>query len=111
MELRERVRQAVAASVPAGATVLVVSRGDDELLRIDGRRAWHFPREDDGAYSGHHPADSDEAIALLEQQRDAGAEFIVFPETAGWWLDHYEAFRDHLDVDYERIASRTRVSA
>ena len=34
---------------------------------------------DDGAYAGHHPADSREAIARLEAQRAAGAEYIVFP--------------------------------
>ena len=92
-------------AIPADATVLVVSRGDEELLRLDGRRAWHFPRSDDGGYAGHHPADSDEAIARLEEQRAAGAEYIVFPATAAWWLDHYEGFRRHLDGNYERKLS------
>ena len=93
------------AVVPRDATVLVVSRGDEELLRLDGRRAWHFPRSEDGGYAGHHPADSDEAIAWLEEQREAGAEYIVFPATAAWWLDHYEGFRRHLDGHYERKLS------
>jgi GT2 family glycosyltransferase len=101
-EMRDWTRRAVAETVPAGATVLVVSRGDDELLRMDGRRAWHFPREDDGVYAGRHPADSEEAIGWLEGQREAGAGFIVFPGTAMWWLDHYEGLREHLDGVYER---------
>jgi GT2 family glycosyltransferase len=100
--LVERVRQAVVDAVPADSTVLVVSRGDDELLRIDRRRAWHFPRSDDGAYAGHHPADSKQAIALLEVQRAAGAEYIVFPGTGIWWLEHYEGLRRHLDERYGR---------
>jgi hypothetical protein len=104
-ELTERMRRAVADAVPAGATVLVVSRGDDELVRIDGRRAWHFPSGDDGAYAGHHPADSREAIARLEAQRAGGADYIVFPGTGLWWLEHYEGLREHLDASYGRSFS------
>ena len=104
-ELSERMRRAVVDAVPADATVLVVSRGDDELLQVGDRRMWHFPRGDDGAYAGHHPADSDEAIARLETQRAAGAEYIVFPDTATWWLEHYEGLRRHLDVRYPRVYS------
>jgi GT2 family glycosyltransferase len=100
--LIERMRRAVVDAVPAGATVLVVSRGDDELLRLDGRRAWHFPRGNDGGYAGHHPADSREAIARLESERAAGAEYIVFPSTGLWWLEHYEGLRQHLDGRYSR---------
>jgi GT2 family glycosyltransferase len=99
-DMAEGVRRAVIEAVPAGATVLVVSRGDDELLQVDGRRAWHFPRGDDGAYAGHHPADSKEAIARLEAQRAAGAEYIVFPGTGLWWLEHYHGLQRHLDDKY-----------
>ena len=104
-ELTERMRRAVVHAVAADATVLVVSRGDDELLQVGDRRMWHFPRGDDGAYAGHHPADSDEAIARLETQRAAGAEYIVFPDTGTWWLEHYEGLRRHLDVRYPRVYS------
>jgi GT2 family glycosyltransferase len=103
--LSERVRQAAVVEVPEGSTLLVVSRGDDELLRVDGRRAWHFPRDDEGEYAGHHPGSSDEAIALLESERAAGAEFIVFPATGMWWLEHYEGLRRHLDAKYGRSFS------
>jgi GT2 family glycosyltransferase len=90
-ELRERVRRAVEAAVPPGATVLVVSKGDDELLDLGARRAWHFPRQPDGTYAGHHPADSAEAVEHLEELREAGAEYLLLPNTAFWWLDHYGA--------------------
>jgi GT2 family glycosyltransferase len=99
-ELSERVRVAVAGAVPPGATVLIVSRGDDELLRLGGRRARHFPCTRDGVYAGHHPADSGEAIALLEAERAAGAGYIVFPRTGLWWLEHYEDLRHHLEEMY-----------
>jgi GT2 family glycosyltransferase len=105
VELVARVRQSVVDATPSDATILVVSRGDEELVRLDGRRAWHFPRGEDGGYAGHHPADSEEAIARLEEQREAGAEYIVFPATAVWWLDHYEGLRLHLDLKYENILS------
>jgi GT2 family glycosyltransferase len=107
-ELVERVRQQLVDAIPSNSTILVVSRGDEELLRLDGLRAWHFPRSDDGSYAGHHPADSREAIAWLEEQRAAGAEYIAFPATGAWWLDHYEGLRRHLDAQYTRSLSYPR---
>jgi GT2 family glycosyltransferase len=101
-ELTERVRRAMTEVVPPGAIVLVVSRGDDELVRVDGRRAWHFPRADGGAYAGHYPASSEEAIARLETLRAEGAAYVVFPATALWWLEHYEGLTRHLDTRYSR---------
>ena len=104
-EQSARMRRAVAEVADGGATVLVVSRGDDELLRIDGMRTRHFPAGRGGEYAGHHPADSEEAIAWLEEQRDAGADLIVFPATASWWLEHYEELRRHLERTCKRIHS------
>jgi hypothetical protein len=43
-ELVDDVRQCIRAVVPPGAVVLIVSKGDEELVRIEGYRAWHFPR-------------------------------------------------------------------
>src|SRR5207237_106464 len=40
------VRDAVSSFVPDNATVLVVSKGDNELLRLEGRVAWHFPQSE-----------------------------------------------------------------
>jgi hypothetical protein len=101
-DLTARIREVVNASLPADATVLVVSKGDDDLLELDGRRAWHFPQNEAGVYAGYNPADSGEAIAHLETMRAKGAGFIVFPRTAFWWLDHYADFRRHLESRYQR---------
>jgi GT2 family glycosyltransferase len=98
-----RLREAVKAAVPAGATVLVVSRGDEGLLELNGRRARHFPQAADGGWAGHHPADSEEAIGHLEALRGAGAEYFVVPPTYGWWLSHYEGLREHLESRYETV--------
>jgi hypothetical protein len=85
--------------------VLVVSRGDEQFVRLEGRRGWHFPRHEDGRWGGFHPADSGEAIAHLESLRSKGAQYLVFPQTAFWWIDYYEEFGQHLEGRYRLIAS------
>ena len=92
------VRSLVAGVVPEDEVVLVVSYGDDALLALDGRTAWHFPRDDEGGYS-FNPADGADAIRQLEEQRSLGATHIVFPQTALWWLDEYAGLRDYLESD------------
>ncbi len=77
-----RVRSLVRDVVPPAATVAVISKGDDELLVLDGRRAWHFPQGPGGMYAGHYPADSDACIAELERMRSDGADYLVIPATA-----------------------------
>jgi hypothetical protein len=101
-----RIRGVVRATVPSDASVLVVSRGDEALLALDGRPAWHFPMIPDGRYAGHHPANSAEAIALLEVLRDRGARFLVIPSTALWWLEYYDEFARHLERQYATTLRR-----
>lgn len=96
-----RIHAEVSARTPAGATVLVISRGDRELLSFDGRNGKHFPQDTTGQYAGHHPADSDEAISGLESLREKGATYLVVPASASWWNDQYDAFFRHLD-QYEK---------
>jgi 2-methylisocitrate lyase-like PEP mutase family enzyme len=98
--LVERVRAAVEETVSGDADVLVVSRGDRALVALGARPAGHFPQDPEGRYVGHHPRDSDEAIAELERLREAGADYLVLPSTAYWWLDHYRGFADHLHDRY-----------
>jgi hypothetical protein len=101
----ERIRSVVGIAVPPGATVAVVSRGDRELLELNGRPSWHFPQTDDGTYAGHHPANSEDAIVRLERLRAKGAQYLLIPATAFWWLDHYAEFRQHLERWYRRVAN------
>jgi hypothetical protein len=91
-----RIRQLVGREVPAGSTVAVISRGDEELLAFGDRQGWHFPRTEKGVYAGHHPADSAAAIAHLEKLRTRGAQYLVIPRTAFWWLEHYKEFSQYL---------------
>jgi GT2 family glycosyltransferase len=103
--LIRRLREQVCSATPAGATVIVVSKGDNELVKFESRTGWHFPQTDLGVYAGHHPATSAEAIAGLDRLRAKGGEFLVFPATALWWLDHYREFKKHLD-EWAELVSR-----
>lgn len=104
-QLVERLRKTVEATVPPGSAVAVVSRGDSDLLRLEGRSGWHFPQLEGGVYAGHHPADSATAIAHLEHVRSRGAGYLVFPSTAGWWFDHYPELKRHLEEQHELVCN------
>ena len=92
-----RAVSSIVASVPDGARVLVVSRGDDDLVELPGRTGYHFPMAPGGGYAGYHPADSRDAIEHLEQLRAIGAEYIAFPSPSLWWLEHYAELREFLE--------------
>jgi Sulfotransferase family len=102
------VREAVRQAMPRGATVLIVSSGDERFLDIEGRNAWHFPRDPAGHYAGHHPRDDAEAIGHLEELRARGAAFLVVPDTERWWLDEYEGLRQLLERRYRVVADDER---
>ncbi|MGH7453300.1 MAG: glycosyltransferase, partial [bacterium] len=99
--LKQQIRRFVSAHLPEKSNVLVVSRGDDELLELEGRRGWHFPQNGKNVYAGYYPANSAAAIAHLEKLRARGAEFLLFPRPAFWWLGHYADFKTHLKSRYE----------
>jgi len=95
-QLVGRIRGIVRDRLPADAAVLVVSRGDDELLRLFGRRGGHFPQAASGVYAGHHPADAAAAVAHLEELAAAGWDHLLLPATSFWWLEHYGLLAAHL---------------
>jgi hypothetical protein len=98
--LVDQVTSMVTAVVPPSETVLMVSKGDENLLTLGSRQGWHFPRHEDGRYAGHYPTDSDDAVRQLEDLRKRGAGYIVFPATSLWWLDHYPELNRHLESRY-----------
>ncbi len=98
---RKALRSALAA-LPVGATVIVVSEGDDDLLELDDRKGWHFPQTEDGAYADY-PANSVAAIAHLEVLRAKGGDYLLFPSSALWWLEYYEGFKQHLESRYQVV--------
>jgi hypothetical protein len=96
------------ALLPADATVAVISSGDEALLQLEGRRAWHFPQDRQGVYAGFYPADSQAAISHLEALRAKGADYFLIPRTALWWLTYYTEFAEHL-ARYELVTHQARV--
>jgi GT2 family glycosyltransferase len=104
--LMTAIRDVVDTQIPPGETVAVVSRGDDELLDLGAHHAWHFPQDEDGAYIGYHPHDSAEAITHLEALRAQGAQYLLVPPTAYWWLEHYRNFALHLEQRYHRLTQQ-----
>lgn len=106
----DRIRAQVRATVPEGSRVLVITRGDEALLRLDQRRGEHFPQTQTGLYAGHYPADADEAVAHLETMKEAGAEYLVIPAEALWWLEHYPALKTALESDGELLPSDSQTA-
>jgi Glycosyl transferases group 1 len=96
-EVVEGVHAYVERALPAGARVLVVSRGDEDVVGFASHRGAHFPQTADGAYAGHHPADSGAAIAHLSELRARGADYLVVPATSQWWLEYYDGFAAHVE--------------
>jgi len=103
--LVNRVRENVSATVPADTKLLVISKGDEDLVRFTDRVAWHFPRNGANGYAGHYPADSAAAIRHLELLRAEGARFLVLPQTAFWWLNHYAELRKYLEAAGQPVCS------
>ena len=192
--LLRRIRNAVRAALPTDAKVIVVDKGDGDILGLSGPEEWHFPPaaggsperlfasgprgsvdigwmqsgrtydfrlyagrerrqllaatslmhkegaaitatpgpqhigemagkttiawETDGdlhsqvymseqkAYAGYYPTGSCEAIAQLEGLRAKGGQYLLFPQTAFWWIDHYPEFARHLENRYRLIVRR-----
>jgi hypothetical protein len=102
-DLVREIQNIVSRVVPAGGIVMVVSKGDDNLLKFEERTGCHFPETEAGVYVGHHPRDSIAAITALDSAIARGREYLLFPGTSLWWLDHYAEFRTYLDARYSRL--------
>ena len=98
-----RIREIVRETVPAAATVAVMSKGDPELIRFHGRTGWHFPQDRAGIYAGYYPGNGLSAIVQFEALRSRGAQYFLLPDFALWWLEKYPDFARHLDARFEPI--------
>jgi hypothetical protein len=56
-----------------------------------------------GEYDNRPPENSEEAIDRLEAIRALGAQYLLLPATAFWWLDRYIEFREHLEARYPAV--------
>lgn len=89
------VAQRLSAILPHGARYILVDQDETDIK--DGIASPAIPfLERNGHYWGP-PADDAHAISELERLRREGAQFIVFPWLAFWWLEHYGGFAAHLN--------------
>ena len=90
---------AIPNPVPApnrfGRTAITWNTGDGSQGRI-------YVSEG-GKHNDCPPKDSDEAIRHLEAIRSRGAEYLLLPATAFWWLDQFQKFRQYLETRYLAI--------
>src|SRR5262249_36339294 len=92
----------------AHATLIVVSKGDEALVQFDRRKAWHFPQNENGVYAGHYPANSADAISQLKLLIAKGGDFLLLPNTAFWWLEHYRELREWLERSHTMLCRDER---
>ncbi|MDQ4132905.1 MAG: glycosyltransferase, partial [Actinomycetota bacterium] len=83
-------------TVPAGSVVAVVTKGEEAFRDLDGLEVWHFPRTDDGEWAGYHPESTADIVNQLQEISRRGARYLLIPDFASWWLDHYPGLRDYL---------------
>lgn len=103
LHLLGHIRKVAWEQLPANATVLVASDGDDEFLHLGALKAWHFPQNASGDGAESMPADCLAAIAHLEALRARGAEFILFPEPTPHCFAKCPGFQQYLERYYRPL--------
>ena len=90
------IREVVRKVVPAGARVLVISKGDPDLLDVEGTESralsskpgWLIHRLSSGRYA--------EAVTHLKCLQGRADEYLVIPSASYWWLEHYIGLGNYL---------------
>jgi hypothetical protein len=103
------VRRLVHECVPRGSLLVVVSSGDETLLRYVGCKAEHLSQDRHGRFTDH-PSCARAAVVQLEAARWRGADVLVIPENGLWWLDHYREFTKHLERTYTPLLRKDGVA-
>jgi len=101
------VLELITEGTPPGATVLVLSHGDNALLDAPDRAVCHFPCDETGAYSDSKPADGEDAVRAVERLQRQGATHVIFPRPELWWLDHYRDLREYLAERGQELLRRS----
>ena len=98
--LRE-IAKIIREQTPAQARIVIVDKYDPTLFHLSCRKGWHFP--DRQLLPGGYPRYSGMAIQHLEQLRERGASYIIFPNAAFWWLDYYQEFRRYIEDNHVSV--------
>jgi hypothetical protein len=107
LDMIGRLRTMVGHDVPQQVKVAVISRGDEELLKLGNCLTEHFMQDAEGRYAGHHPAHDLEALNRLEELRRRDVKYLLIPKTAFWWLEFYPDFRAHLATSCRLVAQQS----
>jgi hypothetical protein len=102
-----RLCEYLAVLLPPKAHVAIISKGDPALLALPRLKSVHFPRQDDGGWTGFHPTDSDACIDYLNAEISAGARWLVVPRPQLWYLEYYAEFAAYL-AKHHRLVVRQR---
>jgi hypothetical protein len=96
----DALKEVVEENVPAGATLLVASRGYEPLLELEDRTSRPFPQDESGDQLQLDEL-GDAVVDQLEEMRSKGAGYAVFPQDQLWWLEHRApALQEHLENNY-----------
>jgi predicted O-methyltransferase YrrM len=103
----ELTARELAASVPAGAPVVLLDENNWGARMLPGRTVFPFV-ERAGEYWG--PPETDEAgIGNLEDLRRRGARFLAIVWPAFWWLAHYAGLARHVCERYRCVLENERL--
>lgn len=101
------IHRDIESLVPSDNSFILVDEGNFIRERFGNRSVIAFI-ERDGEYWGA-PTDDDEAIKVLEENRQEGAAFLVVLWPAFWWLDHYKEWNRYLRSRYHCIEQSKRI--
>lgn len=98
------VGQALNATTPPQALVVIADTGHGAGLYYSGRRGWHFVQINTADWKTTE-TNSAQAVAELERVRAAGASYFAVPAHSFRWFLREETFRKYLEARYERVAN------
>jgi hypothetical protein len=89
--------------IPPDATVLVPSKLEAELLKLQGRTVRYLPHFENGAGPKQELRTGYQLVQSLEFQREKGAQYLILSANHSLWLEKYPELQRHLDRSYRRI--------
>ncbi|MFT4036877.1 MAG: hypothetical protein QM692_01755 [Thermomicrobiales bacterium] len=106
-KLIAQIRDLVAANIPTGSRVLVVTNGDPAMLHLGELAAEDYPSHASAISADYTDVSDDAAIAQLGELQMAGATFLVIPSPALPWMANHPALEQHL-ADHHELVMRER---
>jgi hypothetical protein len=101
------IQSDIESLVPKDNTFILIDEGSFIRKHFSERQSIAFI-ERDGEYWGP-PADDEEAICILEKNRQEGAAFLVVLWPAFWWLDYYKEWSRYIRSRYHCIEQNKRI--